>query len=132
MWAHNSSTPAPDELVTMFWTNELFDPDRPDTWPEAVATARPAPVAVGGVKIGLISQWYPPERRLHTGQPGAPRLAGRGHEVRVLTTFPNYPYGRVYPGWRQRWRHRETEGPVTVRRVPAYPSHDTSAVRPRR
>ncbi|PWR07662.1 capsular biosynthesis protein [Micromonospora acroterricola] len=47
MWAHKLVNTGPDELVTMFWTNELFDPDRPDTWPEPVEAARPAPVAVG-------------------------------------------------------------------------------------
>ena len=80
------------------------------------------------MRIGLISQWYPPEGVFIPGNL-ARQLAGRGHEVKVLTTFPSYPYGRVFPGWRQRWRHRETEGPVMVRRVPAYPSHDTSTVR---
>jgi colanic acid biosynthesis glycosyl transferase WcaI len=80
------------------------------------------------MKVGIISQWYPPE-------PGfivsglAEELAARGHEVRVLTGFPNYPEGRVYPGYRQRWNHRETNDGVTVRRVPLYSSHDSSAVR---
>jgi glycosyltransferase involved in cell wall biosynthesis len=49
--------------------------------------------------------------------------------VRVLTTFPNYPEGRTHPGYRQRWNERTTMGLVTVRRVPVYPSHDSSAVR---
>ncbi|MEV4656125.1 glycosyltransferase family 4 protein [Micromonospora sp. NPDC049301] len=80
------------------------------------------------MKIGLISQWYPPEGVFIPGNL-AHQLADRGHEVRVLTTFPSYPYGRIFPGWRQRWRHRETDGPVAIRRVPAYPSHDTSAAR---
>ncbi|MEV1328692.1 glycosyltransferase family 4 protein [Micromonospora costi] len=79
------------------------------------------------MKIGLISQWYPPEGVFIPGNL-ADQLAERGHEVRVLTTFPSYPHGRVYPGWKQRWRHR-TAGPVAVQRVPAYPSHDTSAAR---
>ncbi|MFI7606159.1 NAD-dependent epimerase/dehydratase family protein [Micromonospora sp. NPDC049366] len=43
MWVHKLVNTGPDELVTMFWTNELFDPDRPDTWPEPVEAA----VAVG-------------------------------------------------------------------------------------
>ncbi|SCG62908.1 UDP-2-acetamido-2,6-beta-L-arabino-hexul-4-ose reductase [Micromonospora echinaurantiaca] len=46
MWAHKLVNTGPDELVTMFWTNELFDPARPDTWPEPVEAARPSPVAV--------------------------------------------------------------------------------------
>ncbi|MEV6815833.1 glycosyltransferase family 4 protein [Micromonospora sp. NPDC051296] len=80
------------------------------------------------MRVGLVSQWYPPEGVFIPGNL-AHGLAERGHAVRVLTTFPSYPYGRIYPGWRQRWRHRETDGPVAVRRVPAYPSHDTSARR---
>ncbi|MFI7606158.1 glycosyltransferase family 4 protein [Micromonospora sp. NPDC049366] len=80
------------------------------------------------MKIGLISQWYPPEGVFIPGNL-AEQLADRGHEVRVLTTFPSYPYGRIFPGWRQRWRHRENDGAVAVQRVPAYPSHDTSAAR---
>ncbi|MFI7661491.1 NAD-dependent epimerase/dehydratase family protein [Micromonospora parva] len=47
MWAHKLVNTGPDELVTMFWTNEIFDPGRPDTWPEPVVAARAAPVAVG-------------------------------------------------------------------------------------
>ncbi|WBB46648.1 glycosyltransferase family 4 protein [Verrucosispora sp. WMMA2044] len=80
------------------------------------------------MKIGVVSQWYPPEGVFIPGSL-AQGLAGRGHTVRVLTAFPNYPYGRIFPGWKQRWRHRETDGPVAVRRVPTYPSHDTSATR---
>lgn len=37
MWAHNITNTAEQELVTLFWTNELFDPDHPDTYPEPVA-----------------------------------------------------------------------------------------------
>ncbi|RZT77493.1 UDP-2-acetamido-2,6-beta-L-arabino-hexul-4-ose reductase [Micromonospora violae] len=42
MWAHKLVNTGTDELVTMFWTNELFDPDWPDTWAEPVEAARPA------------------------------------------------------------------------------------------
>lgn len=37
MWAHNITNTGDQELVTLFWTNELFDPDHPDTYPEPVA-----------------------------------------------------------------------------------------------
>jgi UDP-2-acetamido-2,6-beta-L-arabino-hexul-4-ose reductase len=37
MWAHRIVNTAPaGELFTAFWSNELFDPKRPDTYPEKV------------------------------------------------------------------------------------------------
>ena len=35
MWTHNL-TAADTVVTTMFWTNELFDPRHPDTYPEPV------------------------------------------------------------------------------------------------
>jgi len=58
--------------------------------------------------------------------PGAAKL---GHEVEVLTGFPNYPNGRVYDGYRIRPWHRETVEGVSVLRVALYPSHDRSALK---
>jgi UDP-2-acetamido-2,6-beta-L-arabino-hexul-4-ose reductase len=40
-WVHNIRNLGDDELVTFFWTNEPYDPDRPDTYPEPVAPAQP-------------------------------------------------------------------------------------------
>ncbi|MEU4640433.1 capsular biosynthesis protein [Micromonospora sp. NPDC023814] len=40
MWVHKLVNTGLDELVTMFWTNEVFDPGRPDTWPEPVEGPR--------------------------------------------------------------------------------------------
>lgn len=37
LWAHNITNTGDRELTTLFWTNELFDPDQPDTYPEPVA-----------------------------------------------------------------------------------------------
>lgn len=36
LWAHSITNTGESELVTMFWTNELFDPHDPDTYPEEV------------------------------------------------------------------------------------------------
>ncbi len=36
MWVHNIANTGAGELTTLFWTNELFDPSAPDTFPEAV------------------------------------------------------------------------------------------------
>jgi glycosyltransferase involved in cell wall biosynthesis len=80
------------------------------------------------VKVGIVSQWYPPEPAFIPGSL-AEDLAARGHRVRVLTGFPSYPEGRIYPGYRQRWDRRDVVDGVAVRRVPIYPSHDSSALR---
>lgn len=33
LWTHSITNIGDEPLVTFFWTNELFDPRRPDTWP---------------------------------------------------------------------------------------------------
>ncbi|MGK5110416.1 glycosyltransferase family 4 protein [Geodermatophilus sp. CPCC 205506] len=56
-------------------------------------------------------------------------LVARGHDVSVVTGFPNYPTGRIYEGWRQRpWANYSTDG-YHLKRVAHFPSHDSSAVR---
>jgi colanic acid biosynthesis glycosyl transferase WcaI len=80
------------------------------------------------MKIGMVSQWYPPEPA-YLPENLARELVGRGHRVRVLTGFPNYPTGEIYPGYRQRWNDSSVVDGVPVRRVPLYPSHDRSGVR---
>ena len=39
LWAHNITNTGSSHLTTMFWTHELFDASRPDTYPEPVAVA---------------------------------------------------------------------------------------------
>ncbi|MEV8508792.1 glycosyltransferase family 4 protein [Actinoplanes sp. NPDC051475] len=80
------------------------------------------------MKIGIVSQWYAPEPVVIPGNL-AEDLVTRGHEVRVLTGFPNYPEGKIYPGYQQRWNDRSREAGVSIRRVPLYANHDSSAVR---
>lgn len=36
LWAHNITNTGKRDLTTIFWTNELFDADRPDTYRECV------------------------------------------------------------------------------------------------
>lgn len=82
------------------------------------------------MRLGFFSQWYEPE-------PGpaaltavtARALAARGHEVHVLTGFPNYPTGKLVPGYHQSLQMREVLGGVHVTRVPLYLNHDQSATR---
>ncbi|MBO3663525.1 GNAT family N-acetyltransferase [Microbacterium stercoris] len=82
------------------------------------------------MRIGIFTQWYDPE-------PGPARLMGvlarelaaRGHEVHVLTGFPNYPSGRIQPPYKQRVLMREVIDGVHVTRVPLYMNHDRSSIR---
>ena len=46
MWAHNITNVGDTELLTLFWTHELFDPAAPDTFPEPVSAPAGEVVAV--------------------------------------------------------------------------------------
>lgn len=82
------------------------------------------------MRIAFVSQWYDPEGG-SAAIPGAMvrALRASGHEVEVVTGFPNYPHGTLYDGYRVRAYQRERLAGVTVHRVPLWPSHDDSAVR---
>ena len=77
------------------------------------------------MKILLLSQWCQPEP-FFKGIPFAKALQDRGHDVEVLTGFPNYPGGIVYPGYRIRLFQREVIDGIPVNRVALYPSHNRS------
>jgi len=53
------------------------------------------------MRILLLSQWFNPEPAFK-GLAFARELVRRGHEVEVLTGFPNYPGGKLYDGYRVR------------------------------
>jgi lipopolysaccharide/colanic/teichoic acid biosynthesis glycosyltransferase/glycosyltransferase involved in cell wall biosynthesis len=77
------------------------------------------------MKILILTQWLEPEPTFK-GLLFARELAARGHEVEVLTGFPNYPDGKLYPGYRIRPWVRERLDGIDVLRVALYPSHDNS------
>jgi len=78
--------------------------------------------------ILLISQWFEPEPTFK-GLVFAKSLKRAGHEVEVITGFPNYPGGKLYPNYKIKWLQKEIIDEVRVNRVPLYPSHDSSAIR---
>ena len=43
LWAHNIRNVGEDDLVTMFWADQLLDPEHPDQYPERVSRAERAP-----------------------------------------------------------------------------------------
>ncbi|HEU4950671.1 MAG TPA: glycosyltransferase family 4 protein [Holophagaceae bacterium] len=79
------------------------------------------------MRILLVAQYFDPEPHLK-GLVFARELVRQGHEVEVLTGFPNYPGGRLYPGYRLRLWQREVVDGIRITRVPLYPSHDGSAL----
>jgi glycosyltransferase involved in cell wall biosynthesis len=79
------------------------------------------------MRILIVSIYYKPEPvpKPHELAEG---LAKRGHQVTVLTGFPNYPLGRFYPGYSVRLWRKETVNGVRVIRVPIYPDHSANAL----
>lgn len=73
------------------------------------------------MRLGILTQYYPPE----IGAPQA-RLSAlargfvrRGHQVTVITAKPNYPTGRVFPGYRGAVAREDRDG-ISVMRLPIY------------
>src|SRR5258706_4743455 len=81
----------------------------------------------GLMRILLLSQWFNPEPTFK-GLAFAKALRQLGHDVEVLTGFPNYPDGKIYPGYRLRLYQREIMEGIPVVRVAIYPSHDHSVL----
>ncbi|MDB4906525.1 MAG: hypothetical protein JWO05_1309 [Gemmatimonadetes bacterium] len=82
------------------------------------------------MRLAILTQYYPPE----IGAPQA-RLSGlarllsaSGHEVVVLTAMPNYPTGKIHPGYGGLFRRERLDG-VTVVRSAIYPTQSASMVR---
>lgn len=80
------------------------------------------------MRIGLVTQWFPPESPSLAASTMAEGLASRGHHVEVVTGFPNYPHGKLYPGYRLRPYMRDSYEGISVHRGPLYPSHDNNPI----
>lgn len=80
------------------------------------------------MRVLILSQFYKPEPVFKPHEL-AEGLQERGHQVTVLTGFPNYPYGTLYEGYRLRPWHVETVSGVRVIRLHLYPDHSRSPVR---
>ncbi len=80
------------------------------------------------MNVLILSQYYPPEPDPKIHGLGLD-LARRGHRVRVITGFPNYPQGRLYPGWRQKPWMKAPLDRLDVWRLPLYPDHSHSRLK---
>lgn len=78
------------------------------------------------MRVLIVSQYFWPEGfRINDL---AATLVEKGVEVTVLTGKPNYPEGRLFPGYHAMGCQREEWRGVTVYRVPLYPRGQRSAI----
>lgn len=80
------------------------------------------------MRIVYVSQWFEPEPNNSKTKALLNGLIAEGVRVTVLTGFPNYPGGKLYPGYRIRLFQREMLMGFDVHRVPLYPSHNRSSL----
>jgi len=79
------------------------------------------------VKVAILTQYYPPEIGAAPVRLSAlaRALVSRGHCVTVLTAMPNYPTGRLHPGYGGMCRREQRDG-VSVIRSFVYPTQRTA------
>ncbi|MCK4828470.1 glycosyltransferase WbuB, partial [bacterium] len=80
------------------------------------------------MKILFLTQFFDPEPTFK-GLYFARALMKRGHKVVVLTGFPNYPGGKIYPGYNIKPFQIEKKEDIKIIRVALYPSHDKSSLK---
>lgn len=80
------------------------------------------------MRIVYVSQWFEPEPNNSKTEAFLNELVAEGAQLTVLTGFPNYPGGKLYPGYRIRPFQREMLMGFEVHRVPLYPSHSRSSI----
>lgn len=77
------------------------------------------------MKILYITQFFNPEPSFK-GLGFARDMQNYGHEIEVLTGFPNYPEGKIYTGYKLKpYQHEVLQG-ISVHRVWLYPDHSSS------
>ncbi len=83
------------------------------------------------MRVILLSQWYPPEQAPigYMIQELASSLVSKGHDVTVITGFPNHPSGVVFGGYRKQWSMKESIDGVKVRRMYLYTSPSVGKIK---
>jgi colanic acid biosynthesis glycosyl transferase WcaI len=80
------------------------------------------------MRLLILSQYYKPEPVPKPSEL-AEALMSRGHQVSVLTGYPNYPAGKLYEGYRLRPAERAVVDGVAVVRAFEFPDHGTGLLR---
>lgn len=74
----------------------------------------------------MLTQLFQPEPNLLKGIEFAKGMTNLGHSVQVLTSFPNYPLGKIYPGYRRSLYSYDLIDDISIVRVPHYIDHSGS------
>ena len=83
---------------------------------------------MNALRVAVLTQWYLPEPAWQV-QWIVDALGEAGADCRVVTGVPNYPTGRVAPGYRAWRRSEEVIADVPVLRTPLYPDHGGSVLK---
>jgi glycosyltransferase involved in cell wall biosynthesis len=81
------------------------------------------------MNILYLTQFFDPEPTFIRKNFVKELISYGNNNVEVLTGYPNYPGGKIYNGYKNRWRQTEWLDGLRIIRVPIYPSHDCSGFR---
>lgn len=128
---------SPDNRAIAFYRREGYVESRRIVTPEgrpmleftAPEGETTGDLPVKRLHVAILTHIAWPEPADFKNLPLAQALRGRGHRVTIITGFPNYPLGRLYDGYRLRWREWEYHDDVRILRLPLYPDHSASGVK---
>jgi len=80
------------------------------------------------ISVAFVSQWFPPEPGDLSLDIASSLNESLGVTVNVITGIPNYPTGKVLPGYRAWKPVRDVIAHMKVRRAPLFPSHNRSPI----
>lgn len=82
------------------------------------------------MRVLLLTDNYPPETNAAAlrSHAHARRWVERGHAVTIITSFPNFPEGKIFAGYRQSLFRRELVEGVDVIRVPTLVSPNAGTI----
>ena len=84
----------------------------------------------GRIKITVITIFFPPEKGAAPSRMYklCRELVKAGFDVEVITAMPNYPTGRIFPGYRGKYSSVEEMDGITVRRYWVYASNSSNSL----
>lgn len=79
------------------------------------------------MKILLYTQYFSPETNAPANRWDyfTNYLKEKGHEITVLTSYPNHPLRKIFPGYKNRWRTIEDKNGIKIIRCWTYISPST-------